>query len=126
MEKGGNSHLSGPFITFSPHFVYGVNTASPLRRDTRSRGIHMKFTKASLVVSAAALSLGLAACDGPNENAMEDAGEQQAEAVNERVDAMEDAGTISDAQSDAITDQAEDKADAMEEQGEAMDDAQGM
>ena len=39
---------------------------------------------------------------------------------------MEDAGTISDAQSDAITDQAEDKADAMEEQGEAMDDAQGM
>ena len=86
----------------------------------------MKFTKASLVVSAAALSLGLPACDGPNENAMEDAGEQQAEAVNERVDAMEDAGTISDAQSDAITDQAEDKADAMEEQGEAMDDAQGM
>ena len=86
----------------------------------------MKFTKASLVVSAATLSLGLAACDGPNENAMEDAGEQQAEAVNERVDAMEDAGTISDAQSDAITDQAEDKADAMEEQGEAMDDAQGM
>ena len=86
----------------------------------------MKFTKASLVVSAAALNLGLAACDGPNENAMEDAGEQQAEAVNERVDAMEDAGTISDAQSDAITDQAEDKADAMEEQGEAMDDAQGM
>ncbi|MBX7501424.1 hypothetical protein K3181_08220 [Qipengyuania sp. YG27] len=85
----------------------------------------MKFTKAMLVASTAALSLGLAACDGPNENAMEDAGEQQAEAVNEQVDAMEDAGTISDAESDAITEQAEDKADAMEEQGEAMDEAAG-
>ena len=86
----------------------------------------MKFTKASLVVSAAALSLGLAACDGPNENAMEDAGEQNAEVVDDQADAMEDQGMISDPQSDAITDQAEDKADAMEEQGEAMDDAQGM
>ena len=86
----------------------------------------MKFTKAMLVASTAALSLGLAACDGPNENAMEDAGEQQAEAVNEQADAMEDAGQITDAESDAITDQAEDKADAMEEQGEAMDEAEGM
>lgn len=85
----------------------------------------MKFTKAMLVASTAALSLGLAACDGPNENAMEDAGEQQAEAINEQVDAMEDAGTMSDEQSDAITDAAEDKADAMEEQGEAMDEAAG-
>ena len=83
----------------------------------------MKFTKTALVASAAALSLGLAACDGPNENAMEDAGEQQAEAINEQVDAMEDAGTMTDEQSDAITDAAEDKADAMEEQGEAMDEA---
>ncbi|WP_370189985.1 hypothetical protein [Qipengyuania sp.] len=85
----------------------------------------MKFTKAMLVASTAALSLGLAACDGPNENAMEDAGEQQAEAINEQVDAMEDAGTMSDEQSDAITEQAEDTADAMEEQGEAMDEAAG-
>lgn len=86
----------------------------------------MKFTKAMLVASTAALSLGLAACDGPNENAMEDAGEQQAEAINEEVDAMEDAGTMSDAESDAITEEAEDTADAMEEQGEAMDEAEGM
>jgi len=71
--------------------------------------------------AVAALGLGLAACDGPNENAMEDAGEQQAEVVNEQAEAMEDAGQISDAQEDAMTDQAEDKADAMEEQGEAMD-----
>ena len=73
--------------------------------------------------TAAAFGLTVAACDGPNENAMEDAGEQQAEAINEEVDAMEDAGTMSDAESDAITDAAEDKADAMEEQGEAMDEA---
>lgn len=85
----------------------------------------MKFTKAMLVASTAALGLGLAACDGPKEDAMEDAGEQQAEAINEQVDAMEDAGTMTDAQSDAITDQAEDAADAMEEQGEAMDEAAG-
>jgi hypothetical protein len=71
---------------------------------------------------AAALSFGLVACDGANENAMEDAGEQQAEAVNEQAEAMEDAGQITDAQEDAMTDNAEDRADAMEETGEAMDD----
>ena len=74
---------------------------------------------------AAALSFGLAACDGPKENAMEDAGEQNAEAVNAQAEAAEDAGQISDAQADAVTDQAEDKADAMEEQGEAADNANG-
>lgn len=71
---------------------------------------------------AAALSFGLVACDGANENAMEDAGEQQAEAVNEQAEAMEGAGQITDAQEDAMTDNAEDRADAMEETGEAMDD----
>lgn len=70
---------------------------------------------------AAALSFGLVACDGPKENAMEDAGEANAEAVNEQAEAMEDAGQISDAQEDAMTDNAEDRADAMEETGEAMD-----
>ena len=85
----------------------------------------MKFNKLTLVASAAALSLGVAACDGPNENAMEDAGEQQAEVVNEQAEAMEDAGQITDAQEDAITDAAEDKADAMEEAGEAADNADG-
>ena len=71
--------------------------------------------------TAAALGLGLAACDGPNENAMEDAGEQNAEVVDDQADAMEDADMITDAQEDAMVDQAEDQADAMEEQGEAMD-----
>lgn len=74
---------------------------------------------------AAALSFGVVACEGPKENAMEDAGEAQAEAVNEQAEAMEDAGQISDAQEDAITDQAEDRADAMEAQGDAADEAAG-
>ena len=78
------------------------------------------------IASAAVLGLGVAACDGPNENAMEDAGEQNAEMVNEQADAMEDAGTMTDEQSDAVTEAAEDQADAMEEQGEAMDEQQGM
>ena len=71
--------------------------------------------------SALALGLTVAACDGPKENAMEDAGEQNAEVVNEQAEAMEDAGTMTDEQADAVTDQAEDKADAMEEVGEAAD-----
>ena len=74
---------------------------------------------------AAALSFGVVACDGPKENAMEDAGEQNAELVNDKAEAMEDAGQISDAQEDAMTDKAEDKADAMEEAGENADQADG-
>jgi phage tail sheath protein FI len=81
----------------------------------------MKFTKATLVASAAAMSLGLAACDGANENAMEDAGEQQAEEVNDIADQMEAEGAITSDQEDAMVDEAEDTADAMEEQGEMMD-----
>lgn len=81
----------------------------------------MKFTEATLVASAAAMSLGLAACDGANENAMEDAGEQQAEEVNDMADQMEAEGAITSDQEDAMVDDAEDTADAMEEQGEMMD-----
>lgn len=77
------------------------------------------------ISSALALGLTVAACDGPKENAMEDAGEQNAEVVNEQAEAMEDAGTITDDQADAMTDAAEDKADAAEEVGEAADQADG-
>lgn len=70
---------------------------------------------------AAALSFGLAACDGPKENAMEDAGEQKADAVNKQAEQAEAAGKISGAQEDAVTDAAENKADAMEKMGEKMD-----
>ena len=79
--------------------------------------------KTSMLV--AALSFGLVACDGPKENAMEDAGEAQAEAVNAQAEAAEDAGTMTDGQQDAVTDMAEDKGDAMEETGEKMDQADG-
>lgn len=77
------------------------------------------------ISSALALGLGVAACDGQKENAMEDAGEQHAEAVNDKAEAMEDAGQISDDQADAMTKKAEEKADAMEEVGEAADNATG-
>lgn len=83
------------------------------------------ISKTMLILSAAGLSLGLAACDGPKENAMEDAGEQNAEAVNNQAESMEASGQISDQQEDAMTKQAEDKADTMEEQGEAADNASG-
>ncbi len=78
------------------------------------------------ISSALALGLTVAACDGPKENAMEDAGEQNAEAVNEQAEAMEDAGTMTDEQADAVTEQAEDKADAMEEVGEAADNGEAV
>ena len=86
----------------------------------------MKFTsKHTAFFAAAALGLSLAACEGPNENAMEDAGEQNAEMVDDKADAMEDAGQITDTQEDAMVDNAEDKADAMEAKGEAIDEATG-
>jgi hypothetical protein len=85
----------------------------------------MKFTiKHTATVMIAALGLSVAACEGPNENAMEDAGEQNAEVVADQAEDMEDAGQITDAQEDAMVDTAEDKADAMEAQGEAMDEAE--
>ena len=73
------------------------------------------------LASATVLAFSVAACEGANENAMEDAGEQNAEVVNDQADAMEDAGVINDTQEDAMVDAAEDQADAMENQGEAMD-----
>ncbi len=78
----------------------------------------MKFNKAMIVASAAALSLGLAACDSAAENEAEDIGEQNAEMVNDQAEAMEDAGQITDEQEDAMTEAAEDRADAMEEAAE--------
>ncbi len=70
------------------------------------------------LAAVAALGLGLAACDSAQENAAEDAGEQQAEVVNDQAEAMEDAGQITDDQADAMTEAAENKADAMEEAAE--------
>ncbi len=86
----------------------------------------MKFTaKHAATLLTATIGLSLAACEGPNENATEDQGEAMAEQVEEKADAMEDAGQITDAQEDAMVDNAEDKADAMEKEGEMMDEAAG-
>lgn len=78
-----------------------------------------------VIGSTLALGLGLAACDGPKENAAENAGEQQAEVVNDQAESAADAGKITDTQADQATSQAEAKADAMEKQGEAADKAAG-
>jgi hypothetical protein len=88
-----------------------------------SPSIRGRMMKKFAIATVAALGLGLAACDGPQENAAEDTGEQMAEEVNDQAEAMEDAGQITDAQEDAMTDAAEDKADAMEETGEEADQA---
>jgi hypothetical protein len=77
------------------------------------------------VGSALVLALGVAACDGPKENAAEDAGEQQAEVVNSQAESAADAGQITDAQADQAPSAAEAKADNMEKQGEAADNAAG-
>ncbi len=71
--------------------------------------------------SAAVLGLGVAACDGANEEAAEDAGEAMVEEVEDSADAMEDAGAMTDEEADAMVDEAEDTADAMEDAGEEMD-----
>ena len=70
----------------------------------------MKFTKATLVASAAALSLGLAACDSPTE----EAAEEQAETMEDQADTMEDAGQITDEQADAMEAEADNMEDAAE------------
>jgi hypothetical protein len=77
------------------------------------------------ISSAIVLGLGVVACDGPKENAAEDAGEQNAEVVNDQAEAAADADQITDDQADAATDAAENQADAMEETGEAADNADG-
>lgn len=84
-----------------------------------------KILKTAMFASVAAVGLTVAACDGPRENAAEDIGEANAEAVNAQAEAAADAGQITDAQADAITDQAEAAADAAEEAGEAADKAAG-
>ncbi|WAT16993.1 hypothetical protein OZN62_08565 [Aurantiacibacter sp. MUD11] len=66
--------------------------------------------------SAAALGLGVAACDSP----AEEAAEEEAEAMEEMADDMEDAGAITDEQADAIEAAADDIEDAAEGDTDAM------
>lgn len=70
--------------------------------------------KSVMFASFATLGLGLAACDSPAENAMED----QAEAIDEAAEA--DADALED-QADAIEEAGEETKDSMEEAADDMD-----
>ena len=75
------------------------------------------------VAAAAVLGLSVAACDGANEDAMEETGDEMVDATEAEADALEDSGAITDGEADAMVDEAEATADSMEETGEAVDDA---
>ena len=81
----------------------------------------MKFNKISIVASAAALSLGLAACDGPAENAMEEDAEQMEDNRDAMVNDMEASGEITDEQADAMDDETDAMEESMEETADDMD-----
>ncbi len=86
----------------------------------------MKFTsKHTAFFAAAALGLSLAACEGPNEEAMEEQGDAMVEGVEAEAEVMEDTGEITDGQEDAMVDGAEAEAEMMEAEGEAVDEATG-
>ena len=60
--------------------------------------------------SAAVLGLGVAACDSP----AEEAAEEEAEAMEDQADDMEDAGMITDEEADAMEAEADNIEDAAE------------
>ena len=72
------------------------------------------------LVAVATLGLGLAACDGPTEEAMEDQAEETESMMDAEAEAMEDAGAP-----EAEVEAMEDAADAAEDEGEAMADTVG-
>lgn len=77
-------------------------------------------TRNFALVSVASLGLALAACDSAAENEAEDNIEAMEDARDDKVDAMEEAGTITEDQADAM----DDKTDAMEESmEEAVDES---
>ena len=81
----------------------------------------MKFTKATIIASAAAMSLGLAACDSAAENEAEENIEEMEDARDNQVDALEEAGEITEDQADAIEDQTDAMEESMEEQADEID-----
>lgn len=62
-----------------------------------------------LLLTAVALGLALPACDSPRENAVENAGEQKADALENKAD--------------AVRANAEQKADAIEEKADQVEEA---
>ena len=81
----------------------------------------MKFNKATLVATAAAMSLGLATCDSAAENEAEENIEEMEDARDNQVDAMEEAGEITEDQADVMDDQTDAMEESMEEQADEID-----
>ena len=81
----------------------------------------MKFNKATLVATAAAMSLGLAACDSAAENEAEAKIAEMEDARDNQVDAMEEAGEITEDQADVMDDQTDAMEESMEEQADEID-----
>lgn len=78
-----------------------------------------------MIATSVVVAVGLAACDGPRENAAGDAAELRAEGAKAQAEALEGAGQINAAQEEAMSEAAKDKADAMEDMAEAADEAVG-
>ena len=81
----------------------------------------MKFSKTTFAATAAALTLGLAACDSPAENEMEDQAETMEDNRDAMVNDMEASGEITDDQADAMDDQTDAMEESMEEEADDMD-----
>ncbi len=73
------------------------------------------------LASVAALGLSIAACDSAAENEMEDNAEEMEDAADMEIEAMEDAGQITDEQADQMEDAVDEEAEAMEEAADSMD-----
>ncbi|RIV83843.1 hypothetical protein [Aurantiacibacter zhengii] len=71
--------------------------------------------------SAAALGLGLAACDSAAENQAEDNIEEMEDSRDAQVNEMEAEGVITDEQADAMDDQTDAMEENMEEQADEID-----
>ena len=126
MKNGPDAH-PGRFLCILG--TYGLPTHFGHERPAQFRAgenektgdISMKFTKATLVASAAALSLGLAACDSPAENEMEAEAETMEDNRDAMVNDMEATGEITDEQADAMDDQTDAMEESMEEEADSMD-----
>ncbi len=82
----------------------------------------MKFTATRAAAPMlAAFVLSLAACDSPAENAAEENIEEMEDARDNQVDAMEESGEITEDQADAMDDNTDAMEEAMEEQADEID-----
>ena len=73
------------------------------------------------IASVAALGLSLAACDSPQENAMEEQAETMEDNRDAMVNDMEASGEITEEQADAMDDQTDAMEEQMEENADNMD-----